>query len=233
MESAVSDSKPRKTQPLGPLVRSGHIRLTVVSGPCPNGLSIGLGGSEHEIGRKNGDVILAEDLGVSVSHATLTKTKGRIEIADHSSNGTFLRVRGTAVVKAGDIIRTGNQLFRYDLVNPAESHPTADGTLLLTSPRRKGTFRLLQILEGGKPGLSATSSNNELTIGGEGSSIAFTSDAHLSTKHARLLGSDDGTAILEDLGSTNGTYLKISAKSDVTHGDYLYLGNTLLRVDLT
>ena len=159
----MSDSKPRKTQPLGPLVRSGHVRLTVVSGPCPNGLSIGLGGSEHEIGRKNGDVILAEDLSVSVSHATLTKTKGRIEIADHSSNGTFLRVRGTAVLKAGDIIRTGNQLFRYDLVNPAESHPTADGTLLLTSPRRKGTFRLLQILEGGKPGLSATSSNNELT----------------------------------------------------------------------
>ena len=45
----MSDSKPRKTQPLGPLVRSGHIRLTVVSGPCPNGLSVGLGGSEHEI----------------------------------------------------------------------------------------------------------------------------------------------------------------------------------------
>ena len=177
----MSDSKPRKTQPLGPLVRSGHIRLTVVSGPCPNGLSIGLGGSEHEIGRKNGDVILAEDLGVSVSHATLTKSQGRIQIADHSSNGTFLRVRGTAVLNSGDIIRTGNQLFRYDLVNPAESHPTADGTLLLTSPRRKGTFRLLQILEGGKPGLSATSSNNELTIGGEGSSIAFTSDTHLSS----------------------------------------------------
>ena len=229
----MSESKPRKTQPLGPLVRSGHIRLTIVSGPCPNGLSVGLGGSEHEIGRKNGDVILAEDLAVSVSHATLTKTQGRIQITDHSSNGTFIRVREPRHLKAGDVIRTGNQLFRYDLVNTAESHPSADGTLLLTSPRRKGTFRLLQILEGGKPGLSATSSNNELTIGGEGSSIAFTSDAHLSTRHARLLGSDDGTAILEDLGSTNGTYVKVTEKTDIAHGDYLYLGNTLLRVDLT
>jgi pSer/pThr/pTyr-binding forkhead associated (FHA) protein len=58
---------------------------------------------------------------MSRRHAALNRnpTSGVITLTDlGSSNGTFLRVRSKVELKAGDHLRIGQQLFRFDVVNP-------------------------------------------------------------------------------------------------------------------
>jgi pSer/pThr/pTyr-binding forkhead associated (FHA) protein len=87
------------------------------------------------------------------------------------------------------------------------------------------------MLHGGHLGLSSTTSNDELTIGGEGSTVAFSSDAHLSAQHARVFRAPNGTYMIEDAGSTNGTFVRVRGEAPLADGDLLFVGSTLLRVD--
>jgi pSer/pThr/pTyr-binding forkhead associated (FHA) protein len=75
--------------------------------------------------------------------------------------------------------------------------------------------------------------NDEIVIGGEGANVVFTADAHLSARHARIARNSSGGFSIEDLGSTNGTYVRIRGKETLAQGDYVYLGNELLRVEIT
>ena len=43
----------------------------------------------------------------------------------------------------------------------------------------------------------------------------------------------DGRFMLLDLGSKNGTYLRMHGTQALQHGDYLFLGKQLLRVEIT
>lgn len=224
----------RSTQPYGALASPGRVRLTVVAGPCPEGMTFALGADSVRIGRGDTEVSLGEDNEVSPLHAVLSSRDGRVVITDKgSTNGVFLRARVPHVLQEGSWFRTGDQFFRLHLLQQAENYPAPDGTLLFTSPRRKGTFRVQQILAGGLLGQSATTSNDELTIGGEGSSVAFASDPHLSAKHARIYRAANGMYMIEDAGSKNGTFVRIQGEAPLSGGDYLFVGATLLRVDVT
>jgi pSer/pThr/pTyr-binding forkhead associated (FHA) protein len=60
----------------------------------------------------------------------------------------------------------------------------------------------------------------------------FADDVHLSTRHARV-GHDSEGFFLEDLSSSNGTYLLMRDAQVLQHGDYLWVGQQLLRVEVT
>ena len=45
--------------------------------------------------------------------------------------------------------------------------------------------------------------------------------------------SGDGSFTLTDAGSKNGTYVRIEGEHELSHGDYLFLGKQLLRVEMT
>lgn len=224
----------KKTEPLSPLVRPGHARLTVLAGDCPPGLTFSLSANSHEAGREAEHVTLAEDSTVSPHHATFTYRGETLQVTDRESlNGVYVRIRGPRELHDGDWFRVGGQYFRFHVLDERDEYPTDDGTLHFVSPKRKGSFRVQQVLDGGKAGLSSVASHDELTIGGEGSSVAFTADPHLSNSHAKVYRNGNGGFSLEDLGSTNGTYVRIAEQAALAHGDLLYLGNTLLRVDIT
>lgn len=73
----------------------------------------------------------------------------------------------------------------------------------------------------------------EVTIGrAPGCSVALASDTFVSALHARVF-LRDGEAFVEDLGSTNGTYLnrdRLSGTSPLRGGDRLQVGHTVLEV---
>jgi pSer/pThr/pTyr-binding forkhead associated (FHA) protein len=60
----------------------------------------------------------------------------------------------------------------------------------------------------------------------------FPDDAYMSPRHARIEMSGD-TLTLVDQGSRNGTYVRIRGERELSHGDYLFLGRNLLRVEVT
>jgi len=53
----------------------------------------------------------------------------------------------------------------------------------------------------------------------------------MSGSHCRIE-EHGGKFTLTDLNSRNGTYVRIKSERDLTHGDYLFIGRKLLRVEL-
>jgi pSer/pThr/pTyr-binding forkhead associated (FHA) protein len=74
---------------------------------------------------------------------------------------------------------------------------------------------------------------DELTIGrADGCAVALADDKTVSQLHARVF-RRDGRLWLEDLGSTNGTYLnakKVGAPVALSRGDRVMVGRTVLEV---
>ena len=74
---------------------------------------------------------------------------------------------------------------------------------------------------------------DELTLGrAVGCQITLDDDTFVSQLHARLF-RRDGQLFVEDLGSTNGTFLnrkKVSSATPLKRGDHLQVGKTVLEV---
>ncbi|MFB3739821.1 MAG: FHA domain-containing protein, partial [Candidatus Velamenicoccus archaeovorus] len=82
--------------------------------------------------------------------------------------------------------------------------------------RKLGTYRLAGSLRIGRD------AGCEITV----------DDAYVSQQHARLYG-EDGSWYVEDLGSTNGTYLndrRVAAPAPVHAGDVVRIGKTVLEL---
>jgi len=75
---------------------------------------------------------------------------------------------------------------------------------------------------------------NELVIGrGRHGGGSLGGDPELSRLHARIKRTPEGVLVLEDLGSTNGTYLnewRVTAAQQLRAGDQIALGQTLLEL---
>ena len=71
-----------------------------------------------------------------------------------------------------------------------------------------------------------------LQIGREGGDLNFPTDLYMSASHCKIEESS-GKLTLTDLNSRNGTYIRIKAERELAHGDYLFIGRKLLRVEIT
>jgi len=69
------------------------------------------------------------------------------------------------------------------------------------------------------------------TIGRDPASDIVVNEDRVSWQHA-VLKLDRGSWVLEDTGSSNGTFLRLSAPTFVEHGDQFLVGRELLRVEL-
>jgi pSer/pThr/pTyr-binding forkhead associated (FHA) protein len=143
-------------------------------------------------------------------------------------------------VRSGAAFLVGEQLLRID-ASPIETLPTpeSDGTYFYTSPRRPARFILTQLLVGGASGMVFRARNDALAIGREGNDVNFPEDPFISGRHAQVTAVEPPRATgepifeLTDLGSKNGTFLRMPGETPLNHGDYVFLGQQLLRVEIT
>jgi pSer/pThr/pTyr-binding forkhead associated (FHA) protein len=122
-------------------------------------------------------------------------------------------------------------------VNPpkaVEAPPKASRREKVTrrAPARKGTGPVLRILL--PPELKGRSYplKEEITLGRAAGCQVTIDDTYASQLHARVF-QRDGTVYVEDLGSTNGTYLnrhKVTGPMQFQRGDKLQIGNTVLEL---
>ena len=101
------------------------------------------------------------------------------------------------------------------------------------APQRKTKKvpRKAVVTEGPKKGQSIEL-GNEITIGRADKCRLVLDDTYVSQVHARIFAKGDGFA-LEDLGSTNGTYLnrrRITAPVELQRGDLVKIGKTVLEL---
>jgi len=88
------------------------------------------------------------------------------------------------------------------------------------------------VTAGGLTGTTIGLSNEQITIGRANDATLVLNDDYASSRHARLF-PQDGQWIVEDLGSTNGTYLdrqKVTQPTPVPPGVPIRIGKTVLEL---
>jgi pSer/pThr/pTyr-binding forkhead associated (FHA) protein len=211
----------------------GKAKLILIKGEGMDGISYHLNSTEHIAGRTHGAILFTEDKWLSPQHANFYYDDNQLMVRDEGSvNGIYLCLHGPINVESGTMFMTGGQLFRVDAVPPFNDEPEADGTYYFASPRRESTFRVVQILEGSGEGIIVNSRDDQVTIGREGGDMNFPNDQYISGAHLKIE-MVEGVLQLVDLGSKNGTYVRIAGEQKLTHGDYLFLGRQLLRIEIT
>lgn len=219
-----------QTEFLGRVQNPAKGKLVVVRGDGMAG-AYQLMGETHTAG-KSGDIPIFDDPFVSPKHATFFYRDGALVVKDEGSlNGVYVRVRGTVELSPGDMFIVGEQLFRVDPTPKASDGQEADGTLFYTSPKHPSPFRLNQILEGGGLGMTVCARGAGLQIGREGCDLNFPFDLFMSTLHCKIE-ETHGKFALTDLGSRNGTYVRVKGERELAHGDYLFLGRKVFRVEM-
>jgi pSer/pThr/pTyr-binding forkhead associated (FHA) protein len=206
-------------------------RLVLIRGDGMEGLSYHLKAEQHIVGRQ-GQLEFPEDPFVSPRHANFFYRDGRLVVRDEGSlNGVYFRVRGTVEINAGDTFVAGEQLFRLDPTPKASDGVDGDGTFFYSSPKYPAAYRINQILEGGALGMTVCARTNALVIGREDGDLNFPGDLFMSAKHCSVE-EREGHYFLTDHESRNGTYVRLKQEKDLTHGDYVFIGKKLLRVEL-
>ena len=221
-----------RTQFFGQLQVPGKAKLILIRGEGVEGLSYQLNAEQHTVGRQ-GQLVFPDDPFVSPKHANLFYRNGKLVVRDEGSvNGVFIRVRGSVDIVAGDHFLCGEQLFRFDLAPPPNEGPGPDGTYFYASPKHQSAFRVTQILQGGAMGMTVCARGTTLQIGREGGDLNFPVDLYMSATHCRIE-EQTGKYSLTDLNSRNGTYVRLTHERELSHGDYLFIGRKLLRVEIT
>ena len=102
------------------------------------------------------------------------------------------------------------------------------------SKRPKGDPRVFSITGGHQAGMSADLVDGLVLIGRSADCQLILDDDYVSTRHARVLNAEGGGYYIEDLGSTNGTYVngqRITAPTTITMTDTDRIGKTVMKLE--
>ena len=226
----------RSARSAGPAV-PGRATLVLERGEGLDGARFQLGKEQVTAGRTHGAVIFPDDPTLAPHHATFFYRGGSLHLRDEGApGGTYMRLRGTSVpLRAGDLFAVGDRLLRFAGPLPASPPGPPDGTRRLGAPRPPSpTVVIEELMEGGFTGRVFVRGGGSVTIGRSGCAVNLGDDPYLSQAHAELVVDSAGAAKLKDLGSSNGTFIRVPhrAERELHDGDWLRLGREVLRVEV-
>ena len=187
--------------------------------------------SERDVtlGRITG-ALFEQDGYLSPRHARFQFADESVTITDMGSlNGVFVRITEAESLSDGSIFRVGQELLRFNAM--IEPRPLEDGTEVLGSPN-PGYWGLLSLIASANvDGCAFPLASEEVFLGRERGDVVFNDDGYVSATHAKLSRDASGTVLLEDLGSSNGTFLRLENSRQVPFGTYILMGQQLFRID--
>jgi pSer/pThr/pTyr-binding forkhead associated (FHA) protein len=203
----------------------GHLTLIrpdgTEGGVCP------LHEGENLVGRGQGPLFDADPY-LSPRHAEMVLTEGGLEVRDlRSLNGVFVRITEEEPLESGDCFRIGQELLRFDAINPPT--PLEDGTEIIGTPNPGYWGRLSVVVGRDLDGPAFPLFDETADIGRERGNILFPEDGYVSGAHCQL-SVREGRVFLKDLGSSNGTFLRVRESRVVPSGSLMLMGQQLFRV---
>ena len=141
------------------------------------------------------------------------------------------RITGTVKIEPGTTVLVGEQVLTCAAAKGFEDVPDTEGTYYSASMMRPATIEIVQQLRGGASGWVFRHDTPAVSIGREGNDINFPDDPFISGRHAQVAIAN-GVLSVTDLGSRNGTFVRVTGEHVLKHGDYVFLGQQLLRVEI-
>ncbi len=188
-------------------------------------------GPSAMIGRDTG-AIFAGDSYLSPRHATFNLKNSKLSVRDESSlNGIYRKLRRDDPITLGfgHVFRIGQEIMRIETLTTVA--PTADGVERLGSPSKGYVARLALITGRDTAGNTFPIPEAGLHLGRERGDILFPEDGYVSGLHCRLVW-EKGQIVLTDLGSSNGTFVRLTGETELVDNDILLMGQQLFRINI-
>jgi adenylate cyclase len=180
---------------------------------------------------KDADLRFSADPLLAPVHARFVQERAQLFVEDLSNGaGVFVRLNGTYTLQVGDVVRMGKEMLEFRAQAEALAAAAATGISVVdlnrmldepvaefvatTGPEPRAQFPLL---------------GEEITWGRVRGTYVFPADGLMSGLHARVYHRGEDY-FLEDLGSRNGTFLKVRGKALVPVGTTVQVGGQLLKV---
>ncbi|UCM89133.1 FHA domain-containing protein FhaB/FipA [Streptomyces marincola] len=151
----------------------------------------------------------------------------------------FLAVLWLFVIVAVQVIRSDlfgtrvTQRTAARRAEPAPQQPRRQQQPQQRGRQRRGAPTKLVITEGSLAGTTVALQGQTITLGRAHDSTIVLDDDYASGRHARIYPDRDGQWIVEDLGSTNGTYLdrgRLTTPTPIPPGTPVRIGKTVIEL---
>jgi pSer/pThr/pTyr-binding forkhead associated (FHA) protein len=180
------------------------------------------------VGRSHGAPFGA-DAYLSPTHATFTFQGSACTVKDESSlNGVYVKLRRDSPVKLvdGDVFRIGQELIRFQALSAPQ---LVDGVEPMGSPNPGYVGRIALVIGRESFGNGYPVPPDGIHLGRERGDVIFPEDGYVSGLHCRIH-YDGSSCVLTDVGSSNGTFLRVKGSRSVVSGDLLLMGQQLFRL---
>jgi pSer/pThr/pTyr-binding forkhead associated (FHA) protein len=209
----------------------GVARLMLIQPDGTEGGHVEIPTSEVAVGRDAGGFFGADPF-LSPTHAIFCAKEDTVIVRDADSlNGTYVKITPNEPVeiRSGAIFRMGQELVLFEEIDKGSDAP--DGTFKMGSPIEGLWGRVALIVGKGRLGNAFTIGGEGVVLGRERGDIVFPEDGYVSGVHLKIF-MENGKYYLNDLGSSNGTFFKLSDECEVGSGSFLLMGQQLFRVDI-
>lgn len=214
--------------------QSVGFKLVVVHRDGTDGITYNLLGDQIDIGRTEGD-LLFEDPHLAPRHARISASlTGRVLTPLETRNGVYVRLRGSVDLQDGDHILIGKQVLRFELLTDVERNlrPAVEhGVVVFGTPVRPPWARIRQVTPAAVTRDVFHLTRPEVIMGRESGDVVFSDDEFMSRRHVQVA-FRNGRGHLEDLGSSNGTFLRLRGPHGLSAGDLIRMGDELLRFEI-
>lgn len=212
------------------------VRLVAILKDGSDGAAHALQVPQTDLGRSEGELRFTDDPYLSSRHARLRFDGARWFLRDLDSvNGVYVRIREPQDLADGDRILLGQQLLRFELIDDAEiplGPASVQGVLVFGTPEAPRFARLVQTTTEGVGRDVHYLYRDDTVLGRETGDIVFTDDPFLSRRHASIrIERSTRRVTLKDLGSSNGTALRLRREHELRVGDQFRVGRHLFRFD--
>ena len=182
------------------------------------------------IGRDTG-TIFAGDSYLSPRHATFTFSGKTLTVRDEGSlNGVYVKLTPNVpfALAPGAVFRIGQEIVRYESL---DRQPPVDGVDRFGSPAKGIIGRLALVIGRETTGNAFPVPQRGVHLGRERGDILFSEDGYVSGLHCQVAPGADGQVYLTDVGSSNGTFVRVSKDHVLQPGDILLMGQQVFRID--
>ena len=209
---------------------AGGGRLVLIRPDGTEGESFPLEGTTT-VGRETPGPFGADSY-LSPKHAEFRFDGGRLVVRDlNSLNGVYVRIEREVPTPLADgaVFRIGQEILRFEAYGPATV--AADGAEPMGSPNPGYVGRLRLVTGRETHGNAHPIGPEGMRLGRERGDVIFPEDGYVSGLHCELKRAEDGTMYLTDVGSSNGTFVRVVGELTLEHGTLLLMGQQLFRAE--